>query len=317
MLRVIQVRDDAREWESFFLFSFFFPFLISISFFFLNLTSSTRHSKTHQCLLFSQMLRGLSGAMDVTDFSIVEQWLPRAKAAVAEGPRLEAERAARPCVTWPTKRFDAAVKELATEKQRRGGEGQEQVLLISEGGGQGQEKAAEGVEEARAAAADATASASAASAALPSPPPPPPPPPAGTRTTDRPPRASSSSSASTATAAIKPTQVTPEVPSTVAYSAAVVGAAPTHLQELVESKKKKDDSASEAASASAAAAATTTEAPKAASVPSPVARPSAESSRAKGMRLSFRAVPALDFVAVEREGEKDEREEVGAAATKA
>ena len=299
----------------FFPFFLFFSFLISISFFFLNLTSSTRHPKTHQRLLFSQMLRGLSGAMDVTDFSIVEQWLPRAKAAVAEGPRLEAERAARPCVTWPTERFDAAVKELATEKQRRGGEGQEQVLLISEGGGQGQEKAAEGVEEARAAAADATASASAASAALPSPPPPPPP--AGTRTTDRPPRASSSSSASTSTAAIKPTQVTPEVPSTVAYSAAVVGAAPTHLQELVESeKKKKDDSASEAASASAAAAATTTEAPKSASVPSPVARPSAESSRAKGMRLSFRAVPALDFVAVEREGEKDERE-VGASATKA
>ena len=297
----------------FFPFFLFFSFLISISFFFLNLTSSTRHPKTHQRLLFSQMLRGLSGAMDVTDFSIVEQWLPRAKAAVAEGPRLEAERAARPCVTWPTERFDAAVKELATEKQRRGGEGQEQVLLISEGGGQGQEKAAEGVEEARAAAADATASASAASAALPSPPPPPPP--AGTRTTDRPPRASSSSSASTATAAIKPTQVTPEVPSTVAYSAAVVGAAPTHLQELVESKKK-DDSASEAASASAAAAATTTEAPKSASVPSPVACPSAESSRAKGMRLSFRAVPALDFVAVEREGEKDERE-VGASATKA
>ena len=295
----------------FFPFFLFFPFLISISFFFLNLTS-TRHSKTHQCLLFSQMLRGLSGAMDVTDFSIVEQWLPRAKAAVAEGPRLEAERAARPCVTWPTERFDAAVKELATEKQRRGGEGQEQVLLISEGGGQGQEKAAEGVEEARAAAADATAS---ASAALPSPPPPPPPPPAGTRTTDCPPRASSSSSASTATATIEPTQVTPEVPSTVAYSAAVVGAAPTHLQELVESKKK-DDSASEAASASAAAAATTTEAPKSASVPSPVALPSAESSRAKGMRLSFRAVPALDFVAVEREGEKDERE-VGASATKA
>ena len=296
----------------FFPFSFFFPFLISISFFFLNLASTTRHSKTHQCLLFSQMLRGLSGAMDVTDFSIVEQWLPRAKAAVAEGPRLEAERAARPCVTWPTERFDAAVKELATEKQRRGGEGQEQVLLISEGGGQGQEKAAEGVEEARAAAADATAS---ASAALPSPPPPPPPPPAGTRTTDCPPRASSSSSASTATATIEPTQVTPEVPSTVAYSTAVVGAAPTHLQELVESEKK-DDSASEAASASAAAAATTTEAPQSASVPSPVARPSAESSRAKGMRLSFRAVPALDFVAVEREGEKDERE-VGASATKA
>ena len=309
-----------RESGKVFSFFLFFSFLISISFFFLNLTSSTRHSKTHQCLLFSQMLRGLSGAMDVTDFSIVEQWLPRAKAAVAEGPRLEAERAARPCVTWPTERFEAAVKELATEKQRRGGEGQEQVLLISEGGGQGQKKAAEGVEEARAAAADATASASAASAALPSPPPLPPPPPAGTRTTDRPPRASSSSSAATATAAIKPTQVTPEVPSTVAYSAAVVGAAPTHLQELVESeKKKKDDSASESAlaSASAAAAATTTEAPKAASVPSPVARPSAESSRAKGMRLSFRAVPALDFVAVEREGEKDEREEVGAAATKA
>lgn len=269
------------------------------------------------------MLRGLSGAMDVTDFSIVEQWLPRAKAAVAEGPRLEAERRARPCVTWPTERFDAAVTEqeqlavLERQRQGQGGGGdeeQQQVLLISEGGG-GQEKA---VWEAQAAAVDdATAAGAAAALPLPLSPPSSSPPPLPT--TDRPPLASSSSTSASAT--IKPTQVTPEVPSTVAYSAEVVGAAPTHLQELVATseKKKREESASNEAASAAAAMMTRVEAPKSAFVSSPVARTipessSSDKSRAKGMRVSFRAIPALEFVAVGRVGEKEEREEVGAAA---
>lgn len=53
-----------------------------------------------------QMLRGLAGGMQVSDFSVVEQWAPYARAAVAAGPH---DRSDGPCVTAPSDEWERAV----------------------------------------------------------------------------------------------------------------------------------------------------------------------------------------------------------------
>ena len=295
---------------------FFFPFVF---FFSLTPTNPPTHQPNRTTSSSSQMLRGLAGAMDVTDFSIVEQWLPRAKAAVAEGPREEVEGTTRPCLTWPTERWEAAM-----QIQRQ----QQQQVLISdvENGGEA-EVAAAAAAAAREGLVTATADSAAVAAAAP---------PLTTTTAAAtataapvPPLSlvSSSSSPTTTTTIIRPAEVTPEVPSTVAYSAEVVGAAPAHVEELVAKREERE--AARPAAARPPLTTTQPQAQKSAPLPSSPAltRASSESSgksstsiSAEGTRLRFRAVPALHLVPVQMEEEMeddDDEEEEKVKATSA
>ena len=113
----------------------------------------------------------------------------------------------------------------------------------------------------------------------------------------------------------------PQVPSTVAYSAGVVGAAPAHLKELVKKEKEEEKEGEATATMRPGVVAPSASSPS----PSPSSPPdavvgsavaAAVSSSAKGMKLNFRAVPALEFVAIEVEEGKEgevEREEDEAA----
>ena len=106
------------------------------------------------------------------------------------------------------------------------------------------------------------------------------------------------------------------MPNTVAYSAAVVGKAPTHIEELVERRRKEEEEKAAVAVQARASASTMARSGTTASSPSsPLVRESSGISSSnngdeKTMRLSFRAVPALHFVKVE-EGEREKVEAAG------
>ena len=102
--------------------------------------------------------------------------------------------------------------------------------------------------------------------------------------------------------------MTPQVPSTVAFGASVVGAPPAHVEELVAEERREARATAEKAAATRAAAAgvASRETQKNAATSTRTTTDS-EGAREEWIGVHFRAVEALHLVKVEADEEEGDK----------